>query len=453
MTSQSRLSRKVQLAVGSAILSLLVAGVISYRGMLVSGESDRLVRNAHEILEKLQDSLSALRSIESSSRGFVLTGSDEYLDLFHAGVLRVHEDETFLRDLTVDDPVQQHQLPILNSLVKQKIEFGEHTVDLRRTMGLEAAADAIRAGQGQRIMNGFQGVVRGMEDEEWRLLLLRDADAKRRLAQTKTVLILGRVLGLLIAAAAGWSVQRDSFSRGFVEEALWNQEERYRLLIDGVQDYSIFTLGPHGMVVSWNSGAERIKGYKAAEIIGQNFSRFCLQSDIDPGKPSAELQIAAANGRSEVEHWRVRKNGSRFWANVVITAARDSSGSLIGFSQISRDISERKETEAKYRGLLEAAPDAVVVVNQGGEIVLLNVQAEKQFGYRRDELLGQNVKNIIPEGFTERLRSDGLRSEEDALARQIGRRGNRFKLGQRMLAAGVNNDRSSGRLTWGGCHE
>jgi PAS domain S-box-containing protein len=259
-----------------------------------------------------------------------------------------------------------------------------------------------------------------MQDEELRLLVLRDADVKRRLGQTKTLLILGTVLGLVIAAAAGWSVQRDNSRRGLAEEALRNSEEKYRIFLDGVQDYAIFMLDPQGRVASWNAGAERIKGYKADEIIGQNFSRFYLQNDIDQGKPKAELQIAAASGRSEVEHWRVRKDGSRFWANVVMTAVRNSSGSLLGFSEISRDISERKETEAKYRGLLEAAPDAMVVVNQGGEIVLLNLQTEKQFGYHRDELVGQKVKNIIPEGFAERLIADGTRSAAEALAQQIG---------------------------------
>jgi len=221
-----------------------------------------------------------------------------------------------------------------------------------------------------------------------------------------------------VARAIG--VNMDITARKLAETRFLESEERFRILVEGVQDYAIFTLDPHGKIVSWNAGAERIKGYKADEIIGQNFSRFYLPDDIDQGKPEAELQIAAASGRSEIEHWRVRRDGSRFWANVVITAARDSSGSLLGFSEISRDISERKETEAKYRGLLEAAPDAMVVVNQMGEIVLLNVQAEKQFGYHRDELLGQKVTNIIPEGFAERLIADGTRTAADALAQQIG---------------------------------
>jgi PAS domain S-box-containing protein len=117
---------------------------------------------------------------------------------------------------------------------------------------------------------------------------------------------------------------------------------------------------------------------------------------------------------------RVRKDGSRFLARLTFSALRDAAGNLRGFSEFSHDLSESKESEAKYRGLLEAAPDAMVVVGQGGEIVLLNLRAEKQFGYRRDELLGQQVKNIIPEGFAERLTADGLRSAADALAQQIG---------------------------------
>src|ERR1700675_427707 len=117
---------------------------------------------------------------------------------------------------------------------------------------------------------------------------------------------------------------------------------------------------------------------------------------------------------------RIRKDGSRFLANITFTALRDRDGNLQGFSEFSHDLSESKESGAKYRGLLEAAPDAMVVVNQSGEIVLLNVQAEKQFGYRRDELVGQRVKNIIPEGFAERLIADGTRSAAEALAQQIG---------------------------------
>ena len=209
-------------------------------------------------------------------------------------------------------------------------------------------------------------------------------------------------------------------SRGLVEDALRESEERYKMLLDGVEDYAIFMMDPQGQIVSWNAGAERIKGYRADEIIGHNFSCFFPPEDIERGRPQEILRMTAASGRHEEQVTRVRKDGSRFLASLRLTALRDSAGNLRAFSEFSHDLSESKESGAKYRGLLEAAPDAMVVVNQSGEIVLLNLQAEKRFGYRRDELVGQKVTNIIPEGFAERLIADSTRTAADALAQQIG---------------------------------
>ena len=208
--------------------------------------------------------------------------------------------------------------------------------------------------------------------------------------------------------------------RRLAEAALQECQEKYQMLLDGIQDHAAFMMDPQGRIVSWNAGAERIKGYRADQIIGQNFSCFFLPEDIERRRPEEVLRMTAASGRHEEQGVRVRKDGSRFLASLTFTALRDPNGNLRGFSEFSQDLSESKESGAKYRGLLEAAPDAMVVVNQAGEIVLLNVQAEKQFGYRRDELVGQKVKNIIPEGFAERLLADRLRSAEDALAQQIG---------------------------------
>jgi PAS domain S-box-containing protein len=208
--------------------------------------------------------------------------------------------------------------------------------------------------------------------------------------------------------------------RRLAEYALRESEERYRLLLDGIQNYAIFMMDPRGQILSWNAGAERIKGYSADQIIGHNFACFFPPEDIERGRPKEVLRITAARGRHEEQGMRVRQDGSRFLANLVFTALHDSAGNLRGFSEFSHDLSESKASEARYRGLLEAAPDAMVVVNVAGEIVLLNVQAEKQFGYSRHELVGQQVKNIIPQGFAERIIADGTRSAAEALAQQIG---------------------------------
>jgi two-component system cell cycle sensor histidine kinase/response regulator CckA len=181
-----------------------------------------------------------------------------------------------------------------------------------------------------------------------------------------------------------------------------------------------------GIITSWNAGAERMYGYPAKEAIGKSVS---MLAPID--RPDEIPEILERLKRGEiVDHFetlRVRKNGEVFATEITVSPIRDAMERIVGASTIGRDISVRKDAEkhlaqmeSKYRGLLEAAPDVMVVVNQAGEIVLLNLQAEKQFGYHRDELLGQKVKNIIPEGFAERLIADALRSAEDALAQQIG---------------------------------
>ena len=234
--------------------------------------------------------------------------------------------------------------------------------------------------------------------------------------------------GILVAAIRDISVRKDAEERWaqmeerhhLTEVALHECDERYRMLLDGVHDYAIFMMDAQGKVVSWNAGAERIKGYTAKQIIGQNFSCFFPAEDIERGRPEEVLRMTAASGRHEEQGVRVRKDGSRFLASLTFTALRDPAGNLRGFSEFSHDLSESMASDAKYRGLLEAAPDAMVVVNQRGEIVLLNVQAEKQFGYSRDELVGQKVKNIIPEGFAERLIADATRSTAEALAQQMG---------------------------------
>ena len=129
------------------------------------------------------------------------------------------------------------------------------------------------------------------------------------------------------------------------EDALRRSEERFRLLVETVQDYAIYMLDPNGIVTSWNVGAEHIKGYRTEEIVGQHFSRFFSAEDVECGEPEMELKVAVEQGRFANEVWRVRKDGSRFWASVVITALHDQQGRLVGFSKITRDLTQRKQTE------------------------------------------------------------------------------------------------------------
>jgi two-component system sensor kinase FixL len=171
----------------------------------------------------------------------------------------------------------------------------------------------------------------------------------------------------------------------------------FRLLVEGLKDFAIYMLDPRGLVTSWNPGAERIKGYRAEEIIGKPFSLFYAAEDLQAGKPQRSLEAAEKSGRFEEEAIRVRKDGSRFWAHVVLTALRNSDGRLRGFAKVTRDITEHRRAEERFHALLEAAPDAMVIVDQAGKITLVNAQTEKLFGYSRAELLGQHIELLVPE--------------------------------------------------------
>jgi PAS domain S-box-containing protein len=182
----------------------------------------------------------------------------------------------------------------------------------------------------------------------------------------------------------------------------YKSEQLLNHMVESVKDYAIFLLDARGYIVSWNAGAERIKGYRSDEIIGKHFSLFYTKEDIKMNKPESALLIALHEGRFEDTGWRVRKDGTYFWANVIITPLIDSNGLLQGYTKITRDLTEQKKAEDKFKGLLESAPDAIVIVNSRGSIVMVNAQTEHLFGFRRDEIIGKEVELLIPDRFREK---------------------------------------------------
>jgi PAS domain S-box-containing protein len=420
METKSLVNRKLQFAIGSAVLALFVVGAVSYRSLVVSTESDLWVRHTDQVLEKLQDLLAAMQTVESNARGYLLTGDDSFLDLYRVGKAEATKDQIILRNLTADNAGQQLKLDTLAIIAARSLQLAEQALELRRTNGLEAATDAIQKKPSKQLLDDFQGLVGQMQDEELRLLALRGEIAKRRLTQTKTILILGTVLGLLIATVAGWSVQRDNSESK-------DSGAKYRGLLEAAPD-AMVVVNQDGEIVLLNVQAEKQFGYRRDELVGQKVKNiipegFAERLIADALRTSADA-LAQQIGTG-IELTGRRKNGSDFPIEIMLSPLESAEGILV--TAAIRDISVRRDAEnhlarmeGRYRGLLEAAPDAMVVVNPGGEIVLLNVQAEKQFGYSRDELVGQKVKNIIPEGFAERLVADALRSAEDALAQQIG---------------------------------
>ena len=198
----------------------------------------------------------------------------------------------------------------------------------------------------------------------------------------------------------------------------------YRLLVDSVQDYAIFALDPDGVIVSWNEGARRLKGYEPNEIIGRHFSTFYSPGDIANGKPQRELVEATEKGRVEDEGWRIRKDGSRFWANVVITALRDDDRKLVGFAKVTRDLTDRRRaeetlraSEERFRLLVEGGSDyAIFMLDPRGKVASWNRGAEVITGYTTEEILGRHFSIFYPAGDV----SDGKPSWELEVALREG---------------------------------
>ncbi|MFM0197540.1 PAS domain S-box protein [Paraburkholderia strydomiana] len=190
-----------------------------------------------------------------------------------------------------------------------------------------------------------------------------------------------------------------------------SEEQSFRLLVAGVRDYAIFMLDPDGCIKTWNAGAQRFKGYAASEIIGKHFSAFYTEDDRIAGRPALALRTALDEGKFEDEGWRVRKDGSRFWASVVIDPIRDDAGDLIGFAKITRDITERKvaqealrASEEQFRLLVQGVTDyAIFMLSPTGEVTSWNAGAERIKGYSRDEILGKHFSCF----YTEEDRASG----------------------------------------------
>ncbi len=220
-------------------------------------------------------------------------------------------------------------------------------------------------------------------------------------------------------------VTRDITAKKRAEEALRISEQRFRLLVQGVTDYAIYMLDPQGVVSSWNPGAERFKGYVEEEIIGQHFSRFYTDEDRATGLPATALSIALREGRFEREGWRVRKDGTRMWAHVVIDPIRDQLGTLIGFAKVTRDITERKkaelalrESEERFRLLVQGVTDyAIYMLDPEGYITNWNSGAERIKGYAADEITGHHFSRF----YTPEDREAGLPAQALEIAAREGR--------------------------------
>jgi PAS domain S-box-containing protein len=216
-----------------------------------------------------------------------------------------------------------------------------------------------------------------------------------------TAVVLVRVLPAMHRIPSAKDLERETAERRKVETDLRIREERFRTILESLQDYAICQLDLDGMIRSWNAGSARILGYQEEEILGKYYGRFFIPEDVEHDTLQEALRLVKETGKHEAEGWRLRKDGSRFWAHVLMRPTHDAGGAITGFVKITRDLTESREMEARYQALLESAPDAIMITDSQGSIQFANAQVEKLYGYTRDEVLGQSMEILTPERLRE----------------------------------------------------
>ena len=353
MTSRTRAKR----AFVSAIILLCICGIASYLSFSYLRASERWVAHTQEVRGAIGDVESTISFTARARMSYLMSGSPADLTAYRNSVARVPGEISKLHSLTRDNKVQQENCDQLETVTNARLKDWDLAVAAKSEGKEVNLADVLQ----QSISLSSQGAVAGeaIRSEELRLLLQRTLTAQRQFFLAVVAVVTSFIFAILLlylhyrlltselyAREEAEKIARNAYER---EVVMRREQERFRLFVDAVEDYAIYVLDPEGHVASWNRGAQRIKGYAASEIIGQHFSVFFNEQERVEGKPLQELQIAARDGQFQTEAWRIRKDGSQFWASVLLTAIKDEKGKLAGFSKITRDFTERMQTQEKLR--------------------------------------------------------------------------------------------------------
>ncbi len=425
---EALLRRRLKTVIIGTVLLTGLLGLVSWR--ILKQRSQDADRFAHTfvVLARLDLTLRHLLDVGTGSREFALTGLEPLLQPYESGKDAAAVDLQLLRILIVH-PEQKRRLDGLDEQVKSALDTAAELVAARQS----SAAPPITARfiQLNEQIDAVRVRIRELQAEEKRLLE-QDTQRTRGLKIfIRLAFALAALSMVIFLAATGVRVSREiritaraqaqvktlnadlkrrkrQHTKSLGEEAAAHQqtesklrasEAMYQMLLDGITDYAVYMLDREGCVVTWNSGAARITGYPKQEIIGQHFSCFYTITDRESRHPEKSLQEAADMGRFEGEGWRVRKDGTRFWANALITPLFDANGNLSGYSKVVRDITARKqaaEMREQLAAVVESSDDAIISKTLDGTIAAWNRGAEKVFGYPTSEAVGRPILMLIP---------------------------------------------------------
>jgi len=416
--------RWAKVAVAVAVVLTVLLSLLAWRGARRATEAAGWIAHTHEVNTELESVLRHSLDVETGGRGFSATGSAPFLEPYESGRRAVSHDLNALRLLMVA-PDQLKRFSVLEVKANNQVKDVDEVVATRKKRG-EIPPLALFE-QGKHDMDAVRIAVDQMETAQSGLLAVRTQRARAAQLSSSIEIALGSLLGVIFLFISGITVSRQikvsARARDQIkalnvsleqrveqrtaalkesEAKLIASEEISRTLLDGIRDYAVYMLDCEGHVVSWNSGADRITGYQAEEIIGKHVSCFYLPTDVDRNLPSETLQQAQATGHHEGQGWRVRKDGSTFWANVVIAALHDENGGLSGYSNVVCDITNRKQAEDKLRShaaLLDQASDAIIVRDAESRVMFINRAAQHMYGVSAEEATGRLSHELLKTRF------------------------------------------------------
>jgi len=401
------------LTLSGFIVSALAAAIFmggSYWLWLQETRAQGWISHTYQVLASIATARAELVDVQAGQRGFVISGSEAELAAYESARKAVAAEIDQLHQLTTDDPVQQRNVLQLQAQLEPRLQAAAAVVEARRSGGMAAATRVMEEAATGRQTSDMREVLQRMENQESQLLAARleqHAQGVKVFWAAMAVLMFALLAGL---AALYWQVRRTRFA----QQQLLEREQTFHRMTDSVTEYAILLLDAEGNVLTWNPGAQRIKGYVAEDIVGRHFSSFYTRQDVRAQKPEQALAIAAQQGLFSEEGWRVRKDGSRFWASVTLSPLRDAGGEVTGYCKITRDLTERKATEEKLAAQVEER------LRAEGQLQRLNARLESLVEERTSEL---QDSNIALSAATERLQALSARliSAQEEERRHIAR--------------------------------
>jgi PAS domain S-box-containing protein len=393
--------RKILAGFGSALAAVFVVSIISYHNTLQAINSARLVAHTHEVLAELQLTLSLVRDVESTARGFVLTQHPQVLGEFHDAVERTDANLRRLRSLVADNPQQLARIDSLEPLIRKKIHYSRRLVTTCLERGPAAAQALIQTEEGIVAMSGIRRLLEGISARERALLADRHEAQVQGSRSTIMTFALLALLVVLIVVGIYMVVHRNLVGRQRTEEELRRTSEEIKDLYNNAP-CGYHSLNAEGIFVAINDTELRWLGYTRDEVVG----KMPITDVLTPASVTVFREqfprFKEQGFVQDVELEMKRKDGTTFYVTVNATAIRDEEGNYVSSRSSLFDITERKKVETFFQNLLEAAPDAIVIVDAQGRIRFLSRQAERMFGYSREELYNKEVEMLIPARFSEK---------------------------------------------------